>query len=223
MRPILFSVGRLNFYSYGFFTALGFIAAGMTVSYLAKKKRLITKKRQYFLIDALLIALVVGIIAARAGYILLYNLILQLEPIGNLISGGFIFYIGLAAGLITFARWIRQESDNVQAWLDTIIVGLMVGIGFSEIGGYLNDGLVVHLAGLVGSWALAGLLYIRFATERRAGQTFWPGLFLMFLLFFFLGFWRIEKVLWYGLNLTQWASLLAMISLGYRAVRSLKP
>lgn len=223
MRPILFGVWGLNFYAYGFFTALGLLAAGFVINYLARKKRLITKKRQYFLIDGLLLSLLAGIMAARIGYIVLYNFILDLESLatGNLISGGFIFYVGLLVGLIVFRFWVKREEANSLPWFDVLMVGLMVAMGFSEIGGYLNDGLVVHLAGMVGSFALAGLFYVRLATERRAGQTFWPGLFLMFLLFFFLGFWKTEKILLVGLNLTQWASLAAMLSLSYLAGRSL--
>lgn len=225
MRPILFSIGRLNFYSYGFFTALGFCLAGFVVTALARKKRLITKKRQYFLVDALLFSLVVAIVAARLSYIVLYNLILHLEPLasGSLLSGGFIFYVGLIAGLIGFSYWIKREEESSLPWLDVAIVGILIGLGFNEIGGYLNDGLVVHLAGIVGSWTLAGLMYLRLITEKRAGQTFWPGLFLLFLLIFFLGFWRTEKVLLVGLNLSQWASLVGMLSLGYLASRALKP
>lgn len=226
MRPILFSLGRLNFYSYGFFTALGFILGGVVVDYLARKKKLITKKqREYLLIDGLLFALIVAIVSARVGYILFYSFILRTESIAEasqLLSGGFIFYVGLAAGLAAFAWWIKRKEAAILPWLDVLIVGILVGNGFSEIGGYLNDNSIVHMAGWVGNWAVAGMSYAILVTEKRRGQTFWSGLFLLFLLNFFLGFWRVEEIIWFGLTLGQWASFVGLVGLSFLAFRSLQ-
>lgn len=226
MRPILFSLGRLNFYSYGFFTALGFIIGGIAIDYLAKKKKLITKRqREFFVIDALLFALIVGIIAARLGYIVLYNLIFRLEPFAfdQLIGGGFVFYVGLAASLVALRWWLREEEKPLLAWYDVIIVGVLLGNGLSEVGGYLNDGAVVHIAGSIGNLCLAGLMYALLMTEKkRPGLTFWTGLFSLFLLIFFLGFWRDEKLIWFGLTFGQWASLAGLAGTGTLATRYLK-
>lgn len=219
MRPILFSLGRLNFYSYGFFTALGFIAGGAVIDFLAKKKKLITgKHREYFLIDGLLFSLIVAIIASRIGYLLLYSLVFPVEPFDfahSLLAGGFVFYIGLIAGLATLAWWLRKNKTPILPWFDITIVGIFTGLTISEIGGYLNDGQIVHLASLLGNSILAGFTYQLVLAEKKVGQTFFTGLFLLLLLFFFLGFWQIERVQWLGLTLTQWASLVGMGAMGF--------
>lgn len=215
MRPILFSIGRLNFYSYGFFTAIGFIAAGLVIDYLAKKKKLVTRRhREYFVIDGLLFSLVLGVLGSRIGYTVLYSFIFPLEPVEiffDLTHGGFVFLIGLACGLGAFIWWLRQSQDLIMGWLDIVIIGVLAGYGLSELGGYLNDGQIVHLAGLVGTGILSGIGYYLLMTEKRAGKTFCYMLFLLLLLFFFLGFWEIERVRFVSLGLTQWVSLLAMI------------
>lgn len=217
MRPILFSLGSLNFYSYGFFTALGIILAGMLVDYLARKKKLLTSRhREYFLIDALLFSLIAGIIGARLTYIIIYNLIFRLESAVsfNLLTGGFVFYGGLAAGLIAFIWWMRRQDKPILGWLDMVIVGISFGLAASEIGGYLNDGQIAHIGGFLGTSIITGMGYNYVITEKKAtGRTFFYGLFLIFLLYFFLGFWSPEKVEWLGLTLGQWGSLIGLLSI----------
>jgi hypothetical protein len=219
MRPILFSVGSLNFYSYGFFTAVGFIAAGTIVDYLARRKRLLTKKhREYFFLDGILLTLVIALIAARVGYIVLYSLILKTETLAlanHLLGGGFIFYAGLLAGLAAFYWWIKRHNEPAMPWFDILSIAVLVGFGFNEIGGYGNDNSVVHLVGLIGSFALAALTYAVYITERKAGLSFRIGFLSLFVLNFFLGFWRNEEILIVGLSLTQWASLIGVIGVSF--------
>jgi phosphatidylglycerol:prolipoprotein diacylglycerol transferase len=220
MRPILFSLGSLNFYSYGFFTALGFVAAGFLIDYLARKKKLITSKhREFFLIDTLLLILVVGIVVARASFYLLYSVILQgnasatsIASITSLQTAGFIFLPGLLAGFITLAWWLRRHQLFSLVWFDIMMPGIFVAFGLSEIGGYLNDGLIVHLAGLLGSILMAGVSYLLVRYEKRMGTAFLYSLVGLFIFLFFLGFWRIERVDLIGLNITQWTSLLGLIA-----------
>lgn len=218
MRPILFTVGSLNFYSYGFFTALGFIVAGMVIGRLARRKRFVTRRDQeQFLVDGLLLTLAAAIVAARLSYIILYSFVFRTESIelsADLLTGGFTFYGGLLAGLAAFSWWVRKMEGSLLRWLDIAMAGLLAGIGLSEVGGYLNDGSVVHLAAFVGSWALAAIVYAIVVTDKRLGQAFWFGILSTLTLFFFLGFWREELVMTIGLTLTQWASLAGLVLLG---------
>jgi prolipoprotein diacylglyceryltransferase len=147
MRPILFDLGSLNFYSYGFFSALSFIAAGVVLHYLAGRKRLINSRtREYFVIDALLFSLIIAILISRLSYIVLYSFIFQTEPVGlgqNPLAGGFVFYPGLAAGLSAYAWWLVRHKEAVLPWFDVLSVVTLGGFGISEIGGYLNDGEIL--------------------------------------------------------------------------------
>ncbi len=220
MRPILFSLGRLNFYSYGLFTAIGFIAGGAVVDYLARRKRLLTKKhRDYFLIDGLLIALMAAIVSARLAFIVLYNLIFKIETFTSLLTGGFVFYAGLFVGLLTFAWWIRRAELPVLRWLDALMTGILVGYTVSQIGGYLNDGLFIHLVGLGGGLVLSGIAYWLYMIERKPGTTFLISLFLLFSFFFFADFWHTESIIWFGLTLGQWVSLVGLAVIGWWRAR----
>lgn len=214
MRPILFTVGSLNFYSYGFFTAVGFIVAGILIDYLARRKRLLTKKqREYFFLDGILLTLIIAIISARVAYIILYNLILKTETLNlsnHLLGGGFIFYAGLIAGEIAFYWWVKRHQEAALPWFDILSIAILLGFGFSEIGGYANDNSVLHLVGFIGSFALAALNYALYITEKKPGTSFKSGLLFLFLINFFLGFWRNEDLLIIGLSLTQWASLIGV-------------
>lgn len=226
MRPILFSLGSLNFYSYGFLAAIGFIVGGLVIDYLAKKKKLLTSKhREFFLIDALLLALASGLIGARLTYIVLYNFIFQVEPlsqVGNLLTGGFVYYGGILTGFLALYWWFhRYEMQNIR-WYDVIIVGLMVSYTFSEIGGYLNDGLVIRLAGFVGGIVLTGFAYLTFLAEKKPGRAVFSTLLVFFIFKFFLGFWAAEPVVWIGLGLGQWASLAGALIVGYLFSRQFK-
>ncbi len=213
MRPILFALGKVNFYSYGFFTAFGFMAGGAVIDYLAKRKRLITSRHtEYFVIDALLVSLIAAILASRLSYSIVYSLIFRFEPF-NLLQGGFAYYPGLATGIWVFIYWIRRTETNVLRWLDALMVGILFGTGISEIGGYLNDGQIAHLGALIGTAVLAGFAYRLFMAERTPGRTFFSSLLLLFILYFFLGFWQSEKVVWAGLNLTQWVSLISLVGI----------
>ncbi len=218
MRPILFSLGRLNFYSYGFFTAAGIILGAWIVNLLLKRKRLVNKKeREYLLVDGLLISLVGGIIVARLAYILFYNILFRTETLAfslELLSGGFVFTAGLLAGLGLFSWWLKRHDQALLPWLDCLMIGIISGYGLSEIGGYLNDSFIYHLAGFVACLGLAGAGYGYLVTEKKPGQTFWAGLFLFFLLQFFLGFWRPEQIIWFGLTFGQWWSLILMMTTG---------
>lgn len=226
MRPILFSLGSLNFYSFGFFIALGFILSGIAIHYLAKKKRILTSKvREYFLFDALLLALAAGFIGARIFYIVLYNVIFRLEPLSqvtNLFGGGFVFYGAIAAALPVVYWWFKRHDMTSLAWLDVCMIGLQLGLAFTQFGGYLNDGQFIHLAEMVGYAVIGGIAYQTFKVEKKGGTTFIISLFLLFLLRFFVGFWRLEPIGWIGLTLDQWASLLGLIVMAGSVYRQLQ-
>ncbi len=215
MRPILFSFGRLNFYSYGFFTALGFLAGGILVNYLARRKRILTKKDgEYFLIDGLILSLVGAVIGARVGYFVLYDIVLRFASSSHgsgLLGGGFVFYAGLLVGLLTFVHWLRRHQAAILPWLDVVIVGITSGLAISEIGGYLNDALIAHMINFCGSIVVSVIAYLLVRTEKKAGTAFTYGLFLLFSVYFFVGFAQTEPVQWLGFVLSQWVSLLGMV------------
>lgn len=227
MRPILFSFGRLTFYSYGFFTALGIIVGGFILDYLARKKRLVTKKqREYFLMDGLLLAAVSGIFAARLTYIVLYSFIFRTETLdlsGHLLNGGFVFYGGLIAALGAYSWWLKRTDEALMPWFDIIIIAILSGISINEFGGFLNDSMFYHIASSIAYLVMAGLTYIILVTEKRPGLSFRSGLFLLLLVNFFIGFWHEELLMWLGLSLGQWVSLLGLIATGTWWIQANRP
>lgn len=215
MRPILFSLGGLNFYSYGFFTAIAFLISGFIVDRLAKRKHL-TKGRgiNLVLLDNLLLSLVIAIVSARISYIGLYALIFRTESLDsttNWLGGGFIFYAGLVAGLSCFHYLLKRIGDLNGVWFDILSLAILAGLSISEVGGYLNDGAYLHLIRIAGTSALAGLSYYFLLTNKTAGKTFGLSFLSLYIFYFFLGFWQLEKINWLSLNLGQWASLVGII------------
>ncbi|HHY40957.1 MAG TPA: prolipoprotein diacylglyceryl transferase, partial [Syntrophaceticus sp.] len=69
MRPVLFEIGNLSIYSYGFFVALGIAVATLWMIYQSKK----WGKSPDIVLDCVLIAVISGVIGARLFYVFLYE------------------------------------------------------------------------------------------------------------------------------------------------------
>lgn len=219
MRPILFSLGSLNFYSYGALTALGFVAAAYLLRYLAKRKRLYTSKhRDYFLIDTILISLISGVLLARLAYFFLYrdaSLVGELSFWRNLVLGGFVFYPGLLGGVTAFWIWLSRHAEPLPNWFDCLIPAIFCGLTFNEFGAYLNDGYEYHLVGSLLNLVF-GLTTVQTALiEKKNGRAFWLGLVFLFVSQFFLAFWRTELYQIGVLGLGQIFSLIGIVYASY--------
>lgn len=128
MQPILFSLGKIHFYSYGFFASLAFITGFLIIEYFFRKRG----KKTENLIDKLLVVFLIAILAARVSYFAVYyNQFNHWWEIFYFWQDGLISYGGLIGGLVTYA-WIFRK--NLRSNLDILAMAFLMGLFFWRIG-----------------------------------------------------------------------------------------
>lgn len=131
MYPILFSIGSVNFYSYGFFVSLAFIAAYLAIYFLAKAKKLAID----FLFEKMIGVFLVGMIFGHLSYFFFYR--------DQFVYWSEIFYFwqgltsfgGIFGGLLAII-WLFRK--NFWQWADVFGIGFLIGVFFWRIGCFLT-------------------------------------------------------------------------------------
>jgi phosphatidylglycerol:prolipoprotein diacylglycerol transferase len=135
MQPIFWQMEGLTISTYAVCMVLGLIA-GTTVSLSEARRRHL---RSATVLDAILAAVVVGVIAARLGYVLINWVYYQdhLAEIPRLWLGGLNWQAALVGGSI--GAWlIARRHGSPMAILDLLAIGTVLGTGFAWIGSYLS-------------------------------------------------------------------------------------
>lgn len=131
MRPVLFSIGNINFYSYGLMAGLAFLVFTIITLRLAKFEKI------YFneLFDRLIVLLFGALIGARIVYIIAYyyqfNNWYEMFYFwqGGLVSFGGMFGV-IVLTLVLF------KKDKLK-WLDIFMLGFLAGLFFWRMGCFL--------------------------------------------------------------------------------------
>jgi len=135
MQPIFWQWGGLTISTYAVCMALGLIA-GTIVSLSEARHRHI---RLALVLDAILAAVVVGVIAARLGYVLINWVYYQdhTAEIVRLWLGGLNWQAGLIGGSI--GAWVlaRRHSSPLLI-LDLLAIGAALGVCFGWMGSYFS-------------------------------------------------------------------------------------
>jgi phosphatidylglycerol:prolipoprotein diacylglycerol transferase len=132
MFPVLFEVGGLPIQSYGFFIALGYVAALLLTRRLASARGLSAADFS----DLTFFCLLVGILGARALFVLT-NLTYYLGRPGEIFSfwsGGLVFYGGFLLVMPMLFLFFRFRGIPWRAGLDTLAPGLALGHAIGRIG-----------------------------------------------------------------------------------------
>lgn len=135
MLPVLFSLGRFKFYSFGSFIALGTIAAGLFLYWAAKYRRLHT----HHLFDTVLYTLVFALVGARLSYYFIYAN--QFTSLGQLFlfwQGGLVALGGIAAGFLAYVYFSQKEGDPIWQMLDIGALAMLVGWTIGKTGCFLS-------------------------------------------------------------------------------------
>ena len=135
MHPIFLQWGDVTISTYAVCMVLGLIA-GTIVSLSEARQRHI---RSAFVLDAILAAIVMGVIAARLGYVLINWIYYQdhIAEIPRLWVGGLNWQAGLMGGSI--GAWlIAQRHSSPMIILDLLAIGTALGVCFGWIGSYLS-------------------------------------------------------------------------------------
>lgn len=142
MYPILLQFGSITIYSLWFFIALAFFSSLLIINKLAKSRLI----KLSFLAENSLLIFFCGLIMARLVFIIynfgtFWDLIIQQ---GHILE---IFYIwdkglsiwGALLG-ITLSLYLlcRKNKEDFLAWCDIIIVSILIGMFFANIGAFLD-------------------------------------------------------------------------------------
>ncbi|MBN1405106.1 MAG: prolipoprotein diacylglyceryl transferase [Candidatus Omnitrophica bacterium] len=199
MHPILFSIGPVTIYTYGFLTALG-ILVGLCFA-LDEAKRLAIPRDT--IINLFLIMVIAGFIGARFFYILTELKIFLSNPISMIFARqGFVFYGGFITALLAmyvYAKKIKADTWKIaDVFAPTAAIGHAIGrVGCFFYGccyGYIPFGKFTIPVQLAEAAALLSIFFILvFVLRLRKiydGTVFWLYVFLYAVARFALEFFR---------------------------------
>ena len=137
MLPILFSIGPIKIYSYGFFISLAFLVGSFVVWKRAKEEAYDEEK----IFDALVLTVLFALLGARGYFILLnfqnfgFNF---LKWIWLTRYAGLCFHGGLLGGILGLFLFTRREKWDFWQTADIAVFGLVLGQAIGRIGCFLN-------------------------------------------------------------------------------------
>ncbi len=131
MHPILFSLGPLKIYAYGFMLAIAFLLCGQFF-----RRDLQRRGKDPALADAVLMAaLIGGIVGARLWSIAEKWESFLADPLGGLLSGsGLVFYGGAIGGTLAVIWAVRRRGERPIEIADMVFPLLLLGYGCGRIG-----------------------------------------------------------------------------------------
>jgi len=133
MHPILFQIGSLTVYTYGFFIALGAVLGGLYMWRQGKKQFGWSFDQANTLFVLLIIAGVVG----GKFFLLFEQPEYYLKNLTRLFSGsGFVFYGSLLTAIPVMLWYFRRIKIPTLAMLDVMAVVTCIVHGFGRIGCY---------------------------------------------------------------------------------------
>jgi len=132
MHPILFKIGNLTVYTYGFFVASGF----MTGIWLARKEARRLGHDPEKIMDLCFYILVAAIAGARLFYVVINYRTFLNDPleIVRLWNGGLVFYGGFIAALLVSVIYLRMHHLSVWKTADILAPSLALGHSIGRIG-----------------------------------------------------------------------------------------
>jgi len=136
MRPILFTIGSLPIYGYGFMLALAFLVGIYLASREAKRKGLDGGK----IIDFCLYAILAGVLGSRLFYVALNFEFYRDDPLRILMiqEGGLAMQGGIIAGIVVGIWFALHHRLGVGKLADTLAPSLAIGTAIARWGCFLN-------------------------------------------------------------------------------------
>jgi phosphatidylglycerol:prolipoprotein diacylglycerol transferase len=137
MQPIFWQWNGFTISTYAVWMTIGLIAATLVSLAVARQYHL----RSAYVLDAILAAVVAGVLAARAGYVIINWAYYQdhAAEILRLWQGGLNWQAGLIGGSI--GAWLvarRTQPSVPMTLLDILAIGLPLGIACGWIGSYFS-------------------------------------------------------------------------------------
>lgn len=158
MHPILFKIGNITIYTYGFFVFLGAILGYLVCLSVAKREKIPQETFSNILLSVLLMAF----IGAKLLYIAIDFKYFLNDPLGA-IRSGFVFYGGIITGIFTLYFLAKRKSISFFKLADVISVGVPLGHALGRIGCFFYG---CCYGRTTDSW-----VGLRFPAESAAGQA----------------------------------------------------
>ena len=136
LNPIAFNLFGINIYWYGIIIFIGMI----TGYFVVKKETKRTNQNFDIYSDFLLIGIICGVIGARLYYVIWewdkykYNL----TQIFNIRKGGIAIYGAVISLFIAAFIYTKVKKINFLKFLDTNILGLVIGQAIGRFGNFVN-------------------------------------------------------------------------------------
>lgn len=232
MNPVLFKIGNLTIYSYGFLVACAFLIS----IFLARKRARKIEIPPELITDLGIILLTTGIVGARIGYVILNwgQFSNNLLRILKVYEGGLVFSTGFLVSLFFAYIYIKLKKVSFLKVADCLIPYVALGQSIGRIGCFLNgccygirtDSFLgvdfPHLPYTVYPTQLFSTVFLFFLflilIMFRKNRIFKGELFLIYILGFsgfrfLLDFIRADTLLeWRGLTLFQYITMLVFFT-----------
>lgn len=222
MNPIIFTIGSVNFYSYGLFAALAIIFGYLCFEKLTRHKKIFDDK----LINKYLFVILAAIVFARLSYFILYqDEFSSFWQIFYLWQGGLTSFGGIFGGLLAFIVLFKK---NLPMWLDILGVSFLLGSFFWRIGCTLAGdhptvatNFFININGRVAVTVYESILslfgfmvfcYLFYRNKIVSGYIFWLVIGYYGIIRLIVDTWRIDPIKIIGLNLGQFIGLLMIIA-----------
>ncbi|MGA1863499.1 MAG: prolipoprotein diacylglyceryl transferase [bacterium] len=136
MHPILFKIGPLIFYTYGFALAVAFVAATLLLYNTAKTEGLDTAK----LADLGFYGILSGIIGSRIMYVLINPSEFIASPlkIFMLWEGGLVFYGGIIGGILATVFFLKKYGLPFWKTMDVLAPPLVLAQAIGRLGCFMS-------------------------------------------------------------------------------------
>lgn len=234
MKPVLFTVGPFNVYSFGVFLALAFIVATFIIWKMGRED---LKEEEY--LEGFLMMSVISLFSARLIYILFHWDLFGMNVLKYILireTPGLSLIGGLGGGFLYLLYYIRTKKYHIYHILDVFSQASLFSMGLAKIGEQLGGGgyggetdfiLGIKVIGLTGRrhpvelyeavvfLLISVLLLLVYNKSRRYkgsdGLVFYLYLFSLSFTVFLLEFLKVETVYLYGLSLKQIAVLAVII------------
>lgn len=137
MDRVALDLGIIQIYWYSIFIFLGILIACLIIYKEAKKRNI----DEDFLTNIIFYSLILGIIGARAYYVLFnldYYLTYPVEII-QIWNGGLAIHGGILTALIFILFYCKKHKVHPLKMLDIIVVGLIIGQSIGRWGNFFNS------------------------------------------------------------------------------------
>jgi phosphatidylglycerol:prolipoprotein diacylglycerol transferase len=135
VHPILFEIGPITIYSYGFFIALGAILGLIYMARQGKKRFDITYDQS----NSLFIYIVVAAYIGGKVFFFFENPTYYIQHIGKLFSGnGFVFFGSLLFAIPIMLWFFKKNKIPTLAMLDVMAIVTCIVHGFGRIGCFMS-------------------------------------------------------------------------------------